>query len=51
MTIELIQVAQLSYYEYELAGRIYSIDGLSPSIRTPGGSGHEPKILIKGGPE
>lgn len=43
---ELIQVAQLAY-DYELAGRIYSIDGLCPAIRTPGGSGHEPKILIK----
>ena len=43
---DMIQVAQLDC-DYKLAGRIYSVDGICPTIRTPGGSGHEPKILVR----
>lgn len=31
--------------EYESTNRVYSSDGISPTITTPGGGGHEPKVM------
>ena len=47
----LLQVATLdkeSYRQNEMCRRVYSPDGIAPTIRTCGGSGHEPKILVVG---
>ena len=47
-----IQVAILdpeSYRDNEMHRRVYSADGIAPTIRTSGGGGFEPKILIEGG--
>ena len=46
----LIMVAMLAVKDHEANRRIYSADGIGPTIRTPGGGGHIPKILVKGGP-
>ena len=43
-----IQVAELHpehYKNNEMHRRVYSTDGLSPTIHTCGGGGTEPKIL------
>lgn len=42
---KLVQVAQLK--GYESSGRIYSGDGLAPTINTMGGGQREPKISVK----
>lgn len=47
-----IQVATLdpkSYRDNEMHRRVYSIDGVAPTIRTSGSGGFEPKILVGGG--
>lgn len=44
---ELMHVADLST-SYETSGRVYSANGLSPTINTCGGGGTHPKILIRG---
>lgn len=49
---ELIQVATLdktAFPRLEICRRIYSPDGLAPTIHTCGGGGTEPKILVEGG--
>ena len=49
--IRLIQVAELDpghYKDNEMHRRVYSADGLSPTIRTSGGGGFEPKIIVGG---
>lgn len=49
---ELIQVATLdkaSYPRIEMCRRVYSVDGIAPTIHTCGGGGTEPKILIDRG--
>ena len=49
--IRLIQVAELDpghYKDNEMHRRVYSVDGLSPTIRTSGGGGFEPKIIVGG---
>ena len=44
--IELEQVAQISDSGFlESSGRIYSVDGLCPTIKTMSGGNLEPKIL------
>ena len=51
---ELIQVATLdktAFPRLEICRRIYSPDGIAPTIHTCGGGGTEPKVLISGGPE
>ena len=45
------QVAELHpehYKNNEMHRRVYSTDGLSPTIHTCGGGGTEPKILVVG---
>lgn len=43
-----IQVAQLPAIKgYDLRSRVYSVDGLSPTIRPCGGGNNEPKILVE----
>lgn len=47
---ELIQVATLdktAFPRLEICRRIYSPDGLAPTIHTCGGGGTEPKILVE----
>ena len=47
--IRLIQVAELdpvACKDNEMHRRVYSTDGLSPTIRTSGGGGFEPKIIV-----
>lgn len=44
----LIQTGQLTDYNYEKMGRVYSVDGLSPTIETPTGGGKMPKIEVNG---
>ena len=46
----LIMVAMLNIKDHEANRRVYSPEGLAPTIRTPGGGNHTPKILVKGGP-
>lgn len=41
---KLVQVAQLDGYESR--GRVYSVDGLAPTINTMGGGQREPKIAL-----
>ena len=46
-----IQVAILdpdSYRDNEMHRRVYSADGIAPTIRTSGSGGFEPKILVIG---
>lgn len=48
---QLIQVATLdktSYPRIEMCRRVYSPDGIAPTIHTCGGGGTEPKILVGG---
>ena len=50
---QLIQVATLdktSYPRIEMCRRVYSPDGIAPTIHTCGGGGQEPKILVVGQP-
>lgn len=45
-----IQVAILdpnSYRDNEMHRRVYSVDGIAPTIRTSGSGGFEPKILVE----
>lgn len=44
-----VQVAQIEG-KFESTGRVYSIDGLSPTLNTCGGGGREPKIAEEGLP-
>lgn len=47
----LIMVAELDIRDQDVNRRVYSPDGVAPTIRTTGGGGnHTPKVLIKGGP-
>lgn len=47
---ELIQVAILPAINgHDIIKRVYSIDGLGPTVTSKTGGGHEPKILVKGG--
>ncbi len=51
---ELIQVATLdktAFPRLEICRRIYSPDGLAPTIHTCGGGGTEPKILVDAPPQ
>lgn len=50
MAKELILVARLNIRDHDVNRRVYSPDGVAPTIRTPGGGNHTPKVLIKGGP-
>lgn len=46
-----IQVAMLdkaSYPRIEMCRRVYSPDGIAPTIHTCGGGGTEPKIMVRG---
>ena len=44
-----VQIAQLPAIKgYDLRSRVYSAEGLSPTIRPCGGGNNEPKILIAG---
>ena len=45
---KLLHVADLPR-SYETSGRVYSANGLSPTINTCGGGGKAPKMLIEGG--
>lgn len=40
-----VQVARLTNVKFEHRARIYGIEGLSPTITTNGGGGHEVKIM------
>lgn len=47
---ELIQIAILPAINgHDILKRVYSIDGLGPTVTSKTGGGHEPKILVKGG--
>ena len=46
----LIMVAELDIRDQDVNRRVYSPDGVAPTIRTTGGGNHTPKVLIKGGP-
>lgn len=46
-----IQVALLdktAFPRIEMGRRVYSPDGISPTIHTCGGGGTEPKIIVEG---
>lgn len=40
-----IQIADLHYYQYETMNRVYSPDGLCPTIRTVSGGNGQAKVL------
>lgn len=47
----LIQICTLdktSYPRIEMCRRVYSPDGIAPTIHTCGGGGTEPKIIVEG---
>ena len=49
-----IQVATLdreSYPRIEMCRRVYSPDGIAPTIHTCGGGGTEPKVMVQGARE
>lgn len=50
MAKELMMVALLGIRDHDVNRRIYSPDGVAPTIRTPGGGNHTPKVLISGRP-
>ena len=43
----LIQVAELNQGGYDIRKRIYSTEGIAPTIYTCGGGGCEPKIIVE----
>lgn len=47
---ELIQVALLNIEDRDLHRRVYSPEGICPTIRAQSGGNAEPKVLIEGGP-
>lgn len=48
---ELIQVALLNIEDRDLHRRVYSPEGICPTIRAQSGGNAEPKVLIEGGAE
>ena len=49
-----VQVAMLdreSYPRIEMCRRVYSPDGIAPTIHTCGGGGTEPKVMVQGARE
>jgi len=47
---EPVQVAILPAINgHDILKRVYSTDGISPTVTTCGGGNTEPKILVKGG--
>lgn len=42
---ELIQIADLHYYRYDMMNRVYSPEGIAPTLKTVTGGGCEVKIL------
>ena len=42
---KIVQVARLTNVKFEQNSRIYGIEGLSPTLTTNGGGGHEVKIM------
>lgn len=50
MAKELIMAARLNIRDHDVNRRVYDPAGVSPTIRTPGGGNHTPKVLISGGP-
>ncbi len=51
MEIKLKQVADLKHYKNDQMNRVYSPDGLCPTIETISGGGREPKIVAVRGRE
>lgn len=43
--MDMIQIADLNYYNYDKMNRVYSPDGISPTLDTVSGGGREVKIL------
>lgn len=50
MAKELIMAARLNIRDHDVNRRVYDPAGVSPTIRTPGGGNHTPKVLISGRP-
>ena len=48
---ELIQVALLNIKDHDLHRRVYSSEGICPTIRAQSGGNAEPKVLIDGAAE
>lgn len=46
---DIVRIAYLTTYSLDHMNRVYSIDGISPTITTVEGGNTEPKILVKGG--
>ena len=47
----LVQIAELdkkAFPRHDLCRRVYSPDGIAPTIHTCGGGGTEPKIIVEG---
>lgn len=47
----IIRACTLTSYEMDHMNRVYSPEGIAPTIHTCGGSNTEPKVLISGGRE
>lgn len=51
MTNNIIQIGNIrkpsGAFTNPQCGRIYSVEGLAPTLNTVSGGGHEPKILVK----
>ena len=48
MNKEAIQCANLNYYGLDMPNRIYSPEGISPTLKTVSGGGGEVKVMVKG---
>lgn len=46
-TIECRQVGDLNHYKNDQMNRVYSVDGLAPTVTTKTGGGRETKVLVK----
>ena len=47
----IIRACTLITFEMDHMNRVYSPEGMAPTIHTCGGGNTEPKVLISGGPE
>lgn len=43
-----IEAANLNFYGFDISNRVYSPEGISPTLHTMQGGGREPKIIVKG---
>ena len=45
--IQIGNIAESEGWDNPQCGRVYDISGISPTLNTCGGGGHEPKVLVK----